>query len=81
MFGSVIAFGSYLTLVGRIGVDRAAYIGVVFPIVALGLSTLFEGLSWTLLGLSGVALVILGNALAVSRRRRRAHRTSTVAAD
>jgi hypothetical protein len=37
----------YLTLLGSIGADRAAYASVVFPIVALGLSTLFEGFQWT----------------------------------
>jgi drug/metabolite transporter (DMT)-like permease len=70
VFGSVIAFGAYLTLVGRMGVDRAAYIGVVFPLVALALSTLFEGLAWNLLALAGVALVAAGNVLVLSRRRK-----------
>jgi drug/metabolite transporter (DMT)-like permease len=70
IFGSVIAFGSYLTLIGRLGVDRAAYVMIVFPLVALGLSTLFEGLGWTVLAVAGVALVILGNVLALRRRRR-----------
>jgi drug/metabolite transporter (DMT)-like permease len=70
VFGSVIAFGSYLTLIGRMGVDRAGYIGVVFPLVALGLSTLFEGLAWNLPGLLGVLLVAAGNVLVLSRRRR-----------
>jgi drug/metabolite transporter (DMT)-like permease len=51
--GSVVAFGGYLTLVGRIGVERAGYIAVVFPLVALALSWLFEGL-----GLSGNLLVL-----------------------
>lgn len=72
LFGSVIAFGSYLTLVGRIGVDRAGYIGVVFPLVALALSTLYEGLSWEASAVVGVALVAAGNALALTRRKRRA---------
>jgi drug/metabolite transporter (DMT)-like permease len=70
VFGSVIAFGSYLTLIGRMGVDRAGYIGVVFPLVALGLSTLFEGLAWNLPGLLGVLLVAAGNVLVLNRRRR-----------
>ncbi len=70
VFGSVIAFGSYLTLIGRMGIDRAAYIGVVFPLVALALSTLFEGLAWNLVALLGVVLVVAGNVLALSRRRR-----------
>ena len=68
-FGSVVAFGAYLTLLGRIGPDRAAYISVVFPIVALALSTLFEGLRWEWIALLGVGLVILGNTLALTGRR------------
>lgn len=68
-FGSVVAFGAYLTLLGRIGPDRSAYISVVFPIVALGLSTLFEGLRWEWLAVLGVGLVIAGNALALTARR------------
>jgi drug/metabolite transporter (DMT)-like permease len=70
-FGSVIAFGGYLTLLGRIGPDRSSYIAVVFPVVALALSTLFEGLRWSAAGLAGVLLVVIGNAMALSRLRRR----------
>ncbi len=68
IFGSVIAFGAYLTLVGRIGVERAGYTAVVFPLVALALSWLFEGLGLSLLGLLGVLLVAGGNVLVLSRR-------------
>ena len=60
---SVLGFWSYLTLVGRIGADRAAYSSVLFPVVALTLSTWFEGYSWTAAGAAGVALVLCGNAL------------------
>lgn len=63
LFGSVLAFGSFLTLLGRIGAERAAYAMVLFPIVALGISTLFEGYQWTLEALLGVSLVMLGNVL------------------
>ena len=67
IFGSVIAFGSYLTLLGRIGLDRAAYVTVLFPIIALLLSTLFEGLTWGTLQLAGVALVLVGNVLVLNK--------------
>ena len=70
IFGTVIAFGSYLTLLGRIGPDRAGYIAVLFPIVALLLSTLFEGLTWELVSILGVGLVVIGNVIAMTRRRR-----------
>lgn len=67
LFGSVIAFGSYLTLLGRIGPDRAAYVTVLFPVVALSLSTLFENLQWNVLALFGVVLILTGNLLALRR--------------
>jgi len=67
LFGTVIAFGSYLTLLGRIGPDRAAYVSVLFPVVALLLSTLFEGVTWTSAQLGGVALVLLGNVIVLTK--------------
>jgi drug/metabolite transporter (DMT)-like permease len=71
LFGSVIAFGSYLTLLGRIGPDRAAYVTVLFPVVALSLSTLFEGMRWNLLAFIGIGMILIGNLLAVMRDRHR----------
>jgi drug/metabolite transporter (DMT)-like permease len=70
IFGSVIAFGSYLTLLGRIGLDRAAYVTVLFPIIALLLSTLFEDLAWGIPQLFGVLLVLLGNAMVLNKSTR-----------
>jgi len=69
VFGSVIAFYTYLTLLGRIGPDRAAYVTVLFPIIALLLSTLFEGMTWNLPQLAGVGLVLLGNVAVLVRIR------------
>ncbi len=68
LFGSVIAFGCYLTLVGRIGADRAAYCSVLFPIVALGLSAAFEGYRLNAVSGVGIVLVLLGNVLVLSRK-------------
>jgi drug/metabolite transporter (DMT)-like permease len=59
LIGSVLAFTCYLTLLGRIGADRAAYSTVLFPVVALAVSTIFEGYRWTI-----PAAVGLGSALA-----------------
>ncbi|HEY8014865.1 MAG TPA: DMT family transporter [Dongiaceae bacterium] len=68
LFASVIGFGCFLTLVHRIGADRAAYSSVLFPLVALALSTWLEGYRWTPLAAIGVALVLLGNVLVLMRR-------------
>ena len=66
VFGSVLAFGAYLTLLGRIGAHRAGYATVMFPVVALVLSMLFEGLALQAYILTGFALVLLGNLLVLS---------------
>lgn len=63
LIGSAVAFGCYLTLLGRIGPGRAAYATVLFPIVALALSTAFEGYRWSPEAVAGVALVLFGNLL------------------
>lgn len=70
--GSVIAFLAYLSLVRRIGADRAAYATVLFPVVALTVSTLFEGYLWTPWSLAGLLLVLLGNVAIFARWRRAA---------
>lgn len=69
LFGSVLAFGSYLTLLGRIGPEKAAYATVLFPLVALGISTLFENYHWSLMAAAGVLLVVLGNVLIIMPKR------------
>ncbi|MFJ3523783.1 DMT family transporter [Pseudomonas sp. NPDC090203] len=61
--GSVIGFTAYLTLVGRMGPERAAYCTVLFPVVALNVSAYAEGYQWTLPALMGLVLVMVGNVL------------------
>ena len=68
LFGSVIAFGCYLTLVGRIGADRAAYSSILFPIVALCISAAFEGYRLNALSAVGIIFVLGGNALVLARK-------------
>lgn len=65
--GSVIGFTAYLTLVGRMGPARAAYCTVLFPVVALSVSTYAEGYQWTMPALLGLALVMLGNLLVFTK--------------
>ncbi len=67
IFGSVIAFGAYLTLIQHIGAARASYIGVMVPVVALGISFFFEKFIWQSLTSIGVALLLAGNVLILSR--------------
>jgi drug/metabolite transporter (DMT)-like permease len=69
LFGSVLAFGAYLTLMKRIGADRAGYTSVAVPIVALVLSTLFEDIRWHAPMILGVGLCLAGNVLMLARRQ------------
>jgi len=67
LFGSVIAFGCYLTLLGNIGPEKAVYSIVLFPLVALTLSTMFEGYHWPVEAVVGVPLVLWGNVLVLTK--------------
>ncbi len=61
VFGSVIAFGCYMLLIGRIGADYAAYVMLLMPVVALILSTFFEEYHWSAGAVFGVIVVLVGN--------------------
>ena len=61
LIASVIGFGVYLKLVGNIGADKASYVNIFTPTIALLLSTLFENYEWSWVGLIGVLLIIIGN--------------------
>ena len=62
-----------MTLVGRIGPENAAYATVLFPIVALVLSTWFESYAWQGRTLVGVSLVLMGNVIVLARPAAMAH--------
>lgn len=63
IFGSVIGFTAYFYLVGRIGAGKAAYSTLLFPLVALVISTIWEGYHWQLNAVIGVILILCGNAI------------------
>ncbi len=64
--GTAIGFFAYVTLIGRIGTGRTGYATVLMPLVALLLSTFFEGYVWTIYAFFGVALVLIGNVIVLS---------------
>ncbi|MBC8180191.1 EamA family transporter [candidate division KSB1 bacterium] len=68
VFGSVIAFNSYLTLLGRVGADKSGYVALVIPVFALILSTIFEGYRWTIFALFGVFFILMGNVLVLKKK-------------
>jgi drug/metabolite transporter (DMT)-like permease len=68
LVGSVLAFPLYYTLVRKLGAGRAAYNSVVVPVVAMALSTMFEGYRWSTLALAGAALALGGMVIALRAR-------------
>jgi drug/metabolite transporter (DMT)-like permease len=69
LIGSVIAFLMYYGLARRRGYALASYISALAPLVAMVVSTVFEGKSWGVLALGGVALVLFGQFLLLRSRR------------
>ena len=67
---SAIGFGVYLKLVGNIGADKASYVNIFTPTIALLLSTLFEDYVWSWTGLIGVILIIFGNIIVLYAKPR-----------
>ncbi|MGI9373337.1 MAG: DMT family transporter [Hyphomicrobiales bacterium] len=73
---SVLAFACYLTLLGRIGSGRAAYATVMFPILALLVSTFLEGYAWSTLSIVGLVLALGGNVIVLARSQAKARAAS-----
>lgn len=67
--GSVIAFLFYLSLISRIGPERAGYATIFFPLVALTLSYLLETYRWSWSDLIGVGLILCGNYVVMYKKK------------
>ncbi len=65
LLGSIIAFSAYLKLLGEIGPDRSIYTTLISPVIALLISTFFEGYQWDVYAILGILLLFSGNILAL----------------
>ncbi len=68
VFGSALTFPLYYFVIGTIGPARAAYTGVLSPIVAMLLSTWIEDYRWSLAAVAGSALALIGLVVALRAR-------------
>ncbi|MCH3776182.1 DMT family transporter, partial [Campylobacter jejuni] len=66
---SAVAFTLYFGILRVIGPAKAAYSSVIVPVIAMLLSTLFEGYRWSALAVAGSALAMLGLVIALRARR------------
>jgi drug/metabolite transporter (DMT)-like permease len=69
VIGSGVAFTLYFAMIRQIGPAKAAYTGVAIPVIAMILSTVFEGYRWSWLAAAGVALALAGLVVALKARR------------
>ena len=69
VFGSVVTFPLYYTLIRQLGAGRAAYNGVVLVVIAMLFSTALEGYRWSLLAGAGALLAMAGLVVALSARK------------
>lgn len=65
IFGSIGALTSYIALIRRIGADRAAFVDIVYPVIALCLSALLEDYHWNLMAMAGIVFIAAGNIVAL----------------
>ncbi len=71
IFGSIIAFSTYLKLLGEIGPDRSVYIALLTPVIAMIISTFFEDYQWKPSAILGIILLFAGNFLALKFKRQK----------
>ncbi len=69
LFGSAIAFPLYFGVLRIIGPAKAAYASVLVPVIAMLLSTVFEGYRWSPLAGGGAVLTGIGLVVALRARR------------
>ncbi len=67
LFGSVIAFGCYLSLMTRIGAHKTSYANIIFPAIAVLISTVVEGFAWSEYTVIGLSFVLLGNLVVLTK--------------
>lgn len=70
IFGSVIAFGCYLSLMTKIGPHKTSYANILFPAVAVAISTMFEGFEWHSYTVVGFVAIMLGNFVLLSKPKK-----------
>ena len=68
--GSIFAFIFYLRLLEKVGAGRAGYVGVVMPVLALLISTIFENLEWKIDLIIGLPILIIGAVLVINQKIR-----------
>ena len=66
--GSIFAFIFYLKLIEKVGPGRAGYVGVVMPVLALLISTIFENLEWQIDLIVGLPILIIGAVLVIDQK-------------
>ncbi|HMO76342.1 MAG TPA: DMT family transporter, partial [Sphingopyxis sp.] len=68
VIASAVTFPLYFNIIREVGPGQAAWSSVLIPIIAMGISTLFEGYRWAPLAIAGGAVALVGLVIAVAKR-------------
>ncbi|MEW6990450.1 DMT family transporter [Colwelliaceae bacterium 6441] len=79
IFGSVIAFGCYLTLLHNIGAHKASYTTIMFPAVAVIISTIVEDFQWSEFTVAGMVFIIFGNIVVLMKPKKKKFNSKEIA--
>lgn len=71
VIASALAFPLYFNVIRAVGPGQAAWSGVLVPIIAMGISTVFEGYRWAPLSIAGGVMALIGLVIAVAKRPER----------
>jgi drug/metabolite transporter (DMT)-like permease len=69
LFASALAFPLYYGIIRVIGPAKAAYSSVIVPVIAMLLSTVFEGYRWSPLAIAGALVCAAGLVVALTASR------------
>ena len=68
VIASAVTFPLYFNIIREVGPGQAAWSSVLIPIIAMGISTLFEGYRWAPLSIAGALVALVGLVIAVVKR-------------
>ncbi|PZQ24418.1 MAG: EamA family transporter [Sphingopyxis macrogoltabida] len=68
VIASAVTFPLYFNIIREVGPGQAAWSSVLIPIIAMALSTLFEGYRWAPLSIAGALVALAGLVIAVAKR-------------
>ncbi len=69
LFVTSVVFICYMQLVNKFGAANASYVWIISPMIALNISSFFEGMDWTPERVLGTLVILCGSLIALKRKK------------